>query len=93
MGEVGISPKDYYNMTEHVYFKICIGHNNKRLNELKLHRHMAYVVYSGYADPKSKVSIEKFMPLDGDVITTYTPPPVEKLKEWDNKFKNLKRKK
>lgn len=89
MGEVGLTPKQFYCMTEHEYYKILIGHKNKTLNELRKHRQLAYYMATMNADPKKIPSIHKFMPLEGDVITTYTPPEKEKLKLWDSVFRKL----
>lgn len=76
-------------MTEHEYYKVCIGHKNKTLNKLRLHRQLVYFTATMNADQKKVPSITKFMPLEGDNIVEYVPPPIEKLKEWDKKFKSL----
>lgn len=89
MGEIGLSPKEFYCMTEHEYYKICIGHKNKILNELRLHRQLAYFTAVSSMDPKKIPSIEKFMPLDGDA-PAYTPPSIDKLREWDKKYRSIK---
>lgn len=77
-------------MTERVYYTFLLGYNNKKLNELRIHRKYWWTITCSFADPKKLPSSESaWMPLEGD------PKPrkmsnEQMLKAFD-KFKNIKK--
>lgn len=83
-----MKPKEFYLLTEVEYYKICIGYKQKEINKLRLHRDLTYTIYCGYADPKKRTPIQKFMPLPGDIIHVVERPSNEKLKQYIKQFGN-----
>ena len=76
-------------MTEQDYVLLCIGAQEKQLNDMKVVRFLAWNSYIGpHVNPETMYrSITQFMDL-GDKVELQ-PIPKEVLIQWDKQFRGL----
>lgn len=84
---------EWVNITHRDYVNKCVGYLNVKRREEIITRQHQWLLFSAVNDfKKNPTTMQKWWPIDGDVVVKLKKPSDKKLKQIDGIFRNLGKK-